>query len=67
MRSVCDKRAAARERPPVAFAKLRLQEADAVPRAGIFLLQPVKSIDHYDREVDQNEHRSKQSHQRNVI
>lgn len=31
---------------PVAFAKFRLQEADAVPRTSNFLLQPVKSINH---------------------
>lgn len=30
--------------PPVAFAKLRLQEADAVSGTSIFLLQTVESI-----------------------
>lgn len=33
-----------RSDPPVAFAKLRFQETDAVSGAGIFLLQTVESI-----------------------
>lgn len=48
-------------RSPVAFAKLRLQEANAIPRTGNFLLQPVESIDHYNTEAVQIKYMSKKT------
>lgn len=46
--------------PPVSFAKFGLQEADAVPCTGIFLLQPVKSIDDYKTKAVQIKNLSQQ-------
>ncbi len=48
--------------PPVAFAKFRLQEADTVSRSSIFLLQPVKSVNHCNTESVQMKHLSKWLH-----